>query len=148
MSLIKVDSNNLFPGIASIWEDFLGRDVTNMPNWSNVSGAPAVNIEEKPDAFEVSLAVPGMQREDFKVEVNNGLLSVSSEKKEEHEEQDQQGKYTRREFSYRSFSRSFRLPDTINVDQIAAKYTDGILAIRLPKKELVQAQPIKQITIG
>ncbi|MEL7064980.1 MAG: Hsp20/alpha crystallin family protein [Bacteroidota bacterium] len=148
MSLTKVNSNNFFPEIASIWEDFLGRDIMDMPSWRNASGIPAVNIEEKPEAFEVSLAVPGMQRENFKIEVSNGVLSISSEKEEKHEEQDQQGKYTRREFSYRSFSRSFRLPDTINADQIAAKYTDGILAIRLPKKEPVQAQPAKQITIG
>jgi HSP20 family protein len=147
MSLMKVDRNDFSPRIPSIWEDFFGRDVMDMSNWAKASSVPAVNIEEKPNEFEVALAAPGMQREDFKVEVDNGILSVSSEKEAKHEEQDKEGRYTRREFSYHSFSRSFTLPEAINTEKIEAQYKDGILYIHLPKKEVDKVQAVKQIAI-
>ncbi len=147
MSIMKVDKNNFFPGLSSIWEDFFGRDIMDTPNWRSASSIPAVNIEEKPQAFEVALAVPGMQREDFKINIDNGILSVSSAKEAKHEEQDKEGRYTRREFSYHSFSRSFTLPDTVNADKIEAQYKDGMLHIHLPKKEGSAVQAVKQIAV-
>ena len=118
-----------------------------MPGWSRGASIPAVNIEEKSDAFEVAMAVPGMKRDDFKIEVDNGVLSVASEKEAQQEAQDKEGKYTRREFRYHTFSRSFTLPEAIDAAKIAAQYTDGILAIHLPKKEPAQRQLTRQITV-
>ena len=106
-------------------------------------GIPAVNIKEKEDAFEVAMAVPGMKCDDFKIEIDNGVFSVASTKEAKHEEQNQEGKYTRREFRYHNFWRAFTLPEAVAEDKIGAKYTEGILAIHLPKKE-----PSRQITVA
>lgn len=81
MSLMKVDQHGLVPKFSNLWEDFFGKDIMETPSWSRSFSMPAVNIEEKDNAFEVSLAVPGMQRDDFKIEVDNGVLRVASEKK-------------------------------------------------------------------
>lgn len=147
MSLVKVDQNSLLPRFSDLWEDFLSRDITEAARWGRGFSLPAVNIEEKPEAFEVSMAVPGMKREDFKIEVEHGVLTVSSEKKHKHEEKDRAGNYTRREFSYHTFSRSFSLPEAVNRDKIEAQYTDGILAIHVPKLEPTKQQIKKQITV-
>lgn len=147
MSLMKLDQSSWMPSLPNIWEDFFGRDITDIPSWRMGSSIPAVNIEEKSDKFLVCLAVPGMKREDFKIAVNNGVLSVYSEKEEKHEEQDKAGKFTRREFSYQTFKRSFTLPESIKPDQIEARYEDGILAIHLPKRDEAQVQPIRQIAV-
>ena len=108
---------------------------------------PAANIEDKEAAFEVTLAVPGMQRNDFKIEVDRGVLSVAVKKEDQHEMPDQEGKYTRREFRYHTFSRSFTLPEAVDQDQIGAEYTDGILAIHLPKRAPSKKQLTRQITV-
>ena len=79
-----------------------------------------------------------MQREDLKIEVKYGVLTVSSKKEDKHEEKDKEGKYTRREFLYHTFSRSFTLPKAIDRDKIEAKYTDGILATHLPQQKPAQ----------
>ncbi|MCF6169614.1 MAG: Hsp20/alpha crystallin family protein [Bacteroidales bacterium] len=94
---------------------------------------PAVNIIDDKDSFIMELAAPGMKKDDFKINLDNQLLTISSEKKEEKEKQEDN--YTRREFTYNSFSRSFTLPKTIVFDKIKADYKDGILVVKLPKKE-------------
>ena len=147
MSLMKLDQRSLLPSFSNIWEDFFGRDITDFPSQRMSVSLPAVNIEEKPDKFLVCLAVPGMKREDFKIEVDHGILSISSEKEEKHEEKDQVGKFTRREFSYQTFKRSFTLPESVKADEVAAKYEDGILTIHLPKREEAQVQPVRQIAV-
>ena len=147
MSLMKVDQNSLFPRFSDLWEDFLGKDIMEMSKWGKGLSMPAVNIEEKPASFEISMAVPGMQREDFKIKVKHGVLTVSSEKEDKHEEKDKEGNYTRREFSYHTFSRSFTLPEAIDRDKIEAQYTEGILAIHLPKQKPAQQQLTRQITV-
>jgi HSP20 family protein len=142
---MKLDQSNLFPSLSNTWEDFFGRDITNLPSWRAGTSMPAVNIEDKPDKFLVHLAVPGMKRDDFKIELQNGLLTVSSEKEETHE--DKAENFTRREFSYQSFKRSFTLPESVKADKIDAKYVDGILTINLPKREEAKMQPTRQIEI-
>ena len=146
MTLMKVDQS-LFPKFSDLWEDFLGKDINDLPNWKTGSSVPAVNIVEKPDKFMVHLAIPGMDRNDFKINIDNGVLSVASEKEEEHEEKDKESKYTRREFCYRSFKRSFTLPESVQADKIEAKYENGILEIILPKYETAQVKPVKQIPV-
>ena len=147
MSLMKIDQESIFPSLAPLWEDFFGKDIMERAGWRSTSSIPAVNIEEKPHAFEVTVAAPGLQRDDFVIELDNGVLTLSSKKEEKHEEQDKKGKYTRREFRYHAFSRSFTLPKVVDADKIEASYTDGILSVHLPKKEPEKEQPVKQITI-
>lgn len=94
---------------------------------------PAVNITENKDEFKVSLAVPGMKKEDFNIDVNGNMLTISCEKEEKKEEKDSW--FNRKEFSYSSFSRTFTLPDDVNKDKIDGRYEDGVLRLTLPKKE-------------
>lgn len=109
---------------------------------------PAVNVKENDDKFIVEVAAPGMKKEDFEIELNNNLLSISSEVKEENKTEDKEEKYTRREFRYASFKRSFTLPESIDNSKIAADYKDGVLKIELPKREEAKVQPKRLIEIS
>ncbi|MEY3236917.1 MAG: hypothetical protein RI883_1018 [Bacteroidota bacterium] len=106
---------------------------------------PSVNINETEKEFKIEMAAPGLQRKDIKVEVENGILSISSEK--EHESSEEKKNYTRKEYSYHSFNRSFSLPSNSLPDKINAKYDNGILNITLPKKEVTVSKPAKEIKV-
>ncbi|HEX5153389.1 MAG TPA: Hsp20/alpha crystallin family protein [Parafilimonas sp.] len=105
---------------------------------------PAVNIAENDGHYNVSLAAPGMKKDDFKINLDGNLLTISAEKEETKEEKDEH--YNRREYNYSSFSRSFTLPEEVKRDKIEAKYEDGVLNVMLPKNETAKAAP-KNITI-
>jgi HSP20 family protein len=107
---------------------------------------PSVNITENEKEFKIEMAAPGLERKDFKVEVDNGVLCISSEKEEESKEE--RMNYTRREYSYNSFSRSFALPDNSIPEKINAKYENGLLNITLPKKEVTVTKPAKEIKVS
>lgn len=94
---------------------------------------PAVNIEEKNDSYELQIAVPGMKKEDFHIDIDGNLLTISAEKEERKEEKDK--KMTREEYNYSSFTRTFTLPEEVKKEKIDAKYEGGILSIMLPKTE-------------
>ncbi len=106
---------------------------------------PAVNITEQKDEYNVSLAVPGMKKDDFKIDVDGNMLTISCEKEENKEEKDK--KFTRKEYNYSSFSRSFTLPEEINKEKIEAKYDNGVLNISLPRKEEAKKLSAKQIAV-
>jgi HSP20 family protein len=106
--------------------------------------SPAVNVQEDDKQFTLEMAAPGMKKDDFKINLDNQLLTISREEKEEKEEK--KDNYTRREFVYSSFSRSFRLPKSIVVDKIKADYKDGILKISLPKDE--KAKLTREISVN
>lgn len=106
------------------------------------STMPAVNIEEEKDAFVMSMAVPGMKKDDFKIDIDGNVLSVVSEKESRSEEKER--KFTRREYSYSAFSRSFTLPEEVDKGRIDATYADGILKVRLPKKEEVMKESVSK----
>ena len=108
-------------------------------------GAVSANVYETPEAYQLELNAPGRNKEDFKVNIENGLLTVSWEKKEENVTEGP--KSLRREFSFNSFKRSFSLDEKVNTTGIQARYENGILKIELPKKEEVKAEP-KQIAIN
>ncbi len=110
------------------------------------STVPAVNVKESEKDFELELAVPGRKKEDFNVEIDNGVMTISSEQKSENTVSDEN--YTRREFGYSSFKRSFTLPKTVNADQINATYEDGVLKFVLPKKEEALPKPKRLIEIA
>ncbi len=100
---------------------------------------PAVNVLEDENSFKIELAAPGLKKEDFKINVHENVLTISAEQKTESEESKSNGKYTRKEFNYSSFKRSFTLPKTVDGEKIVASYNDGVLGLELPKKE--EAKP-------
>jgi HSP20 family protein len=107
---------------------------------------PAVNVKETDQGFEIELAAPGLTKDDFKISVENRVLSISTEKRDEHEEKRQNG-YTRREFSYTSFNRSFALPDNVNEEEVDANYKDGVLKLSLKKVQEKQNKRRKAIEV-
>lgn len=150
-SLVK-SNGTFFPTIPSLFDDFFNRDWldSSLANW-RVSGAtlPAVNVMETNDDFKIEVAAPGMKRNDFKVELDNNVLTISSEREDKLEEKDANGNYTRREFSYQSFQRSFALPENkVLGDKISARYVDGILYVTVPKSEDAKVKPAKQIAVS
>ncbi len=128
--------------LGSSFLDLDGNQFTS-DNWGLVPGA---NISETEKAYSIELAVPGLEKKDFKVEVQDGVLHISAEREEEKSEEDKN--YRRQEFSYHSFSRAFTLPDNLLLDKIEASYTHGILHLTLPKKEITVSKPSKQIKVG
>jgi HSP20 family protein len=107
---------------------------------------PAVNISEGKEDYTIEVAAPGLNKEDFKISLENNMLTVSSEKEEKQENKDE--KVMRKEFSYCSFSRSFTLPLTVESDKIKATHKDGILQIVIPKKEEAKVKPLREIKIS
>ena len=153
-TLVKRDG--LFPSLVSksvnnFFDDFLTKDLFDWTdrNFATLgSNLPSVNLKETDTQLEVELAAPGMKREDFKVEVDNNMLMISSEKEEEKEEKNKKDNYVRKEFNYQSFYRSFYLPDTVDENKIEANYKDGILKVIIAKKpgngkKLMKTIPIK-----
>ncbi|MGG7036437.1 MAG: Hsp20/alpha crystallin family protein [Flavobacterium sp.] len=142
MNLVKRNRSE-FP---SIIDEFL------KPEWFTGfqdfgANVPAVNIKETDKEFVVELAAPGKKKEDFNIEVDDNVLTIFSEAKSEKEESENNGKYTRREFSYSSFKRSFTLPDSVNEKNIVASYEDGVLHVMLPKRDEALPKPKRMIEI-
>ena len=134
--------------VPSFIDEFFGKDWMNSI-FSDRPGisTPAVNVKETDDEFMIEVAAPGLDKKDFKVDVDNNVLSISSEKEFKDEEK-QDSRYMRREFGYASFSRSFSLPEAVDAEKIKAKHKDGILMITIPKKEEAKRKPPKQIEIS
>lgn len=125
MTLLK-KSNTAFP---SLFDEFFRDDW--LPSFiNNKVTTPAVNIKETDKGYQLEVAAPGMKRNDFSVSMDDNMLTIEAERKEEHE--DKNDKYTRKEFSYNSFSRSFQLPEGVMTDKVSATYKDGVLLVELP----------------
>ncbi len=152
-SLIKLNSNGknlMFPELPSLFDDFLTRDFFNLAGRgpSGSSTLPAVNIKENSSAFELEMAVPGMNKKDFKIELEQNTLVISAQHESQNEEKSDDGKYNRKEFSYQSFKRTFHLPEnSVNDTEINANYKDGILHIYVPKKEPSKSKVSREITV-
>ena len=133
MSLIKF--NTARPAgdpFNAIFNDFFeGEFYPRRPNGARNSSLPAANIKEVENAFHIDLAAPGMKKDDFKIKLDENLLTIRTEKKDTNEENVE--RYTKREFNYTSFVRSFRLPKDVNHEEIAASYENGILRLSIPK---------------
>jgi HSP20 family protein len=115
-------------------------------DWNDENDVPAVNVKEDEKNYTIEVAAPGMKKEDFKVEVDNGVLLISA-KNEESKEEKENG-YVRKEFSYRNFQRSFWMPDTVDADSINAQYEQGLLKLSIPKRELPKASTSRSISIS
>lgn len=147
MSLIKRNETGWLP---SVFDDMFRTDWLGGTTNVNSIGTsiPAVNIMETEDSFNVEVAAPGMSKEDFNIELDNDVLTISSEDKKEKESTDKDGRFTRKEFSYRNFKRAFSLPDSVDSSKIAASYNNGVLEIALPKKEEAKVQAKRLIDIS
>ncbi len=136
--------------LPSFFERFLNNDLTdwNLTNFSGTNTSlPAVYVKVSNDEFVIELAAPGMEKKDFKINFKNNVITISSEKEDKKEEK--KDNYTRREFSYQSFQRAFTVPENaIMSDKIEATYNNGILEIKLPKREEVKPQPEREIKIS
>lgn len=119
----------------SVFDDFLKpwNDWFEGSFSGRVMNVPAANITEQKDDYQVTLAAPGLKKEDFNIDIDGNMLTISSEKEEKKEEKE--ARYTRKEYSYSSFERSFTLPDEVNKEKIEARYENGLLKLVLPKKE-------------
>ena len=146
MNLMKRNTDNWLP---YIFDDMFKTDWMDNGNSFNRIGTsvPAVNIAEDDDSFTLEVAAPGKTRKDFNLELDNGVLTISSEEKKEEEKKDNNGRFTRREFSYSSFKRAFTLPDSVDEEKIAANYKDGVLKVSLPKREDAKVQARRMIEI-
>lgn len=113
--------------------------------WDRMKAVPAVNIAEGKDAYLVSLVAPGFKKDDFKVHTNGNMLTISCEKEENKEKKEE--KFTRKEYNFSSFSRSFTLPEDVNRDKIEARYEDGLLKITLPYNKGVKKDSAKQVAV-
>ena len=140
-------SRNFFP---SIVDDFFGRDYLPSSDFFDTQtgiSTPSINIVEGKEDFRVEVAAPGLEKDDFKIDLENNVLTISSEKEESNEEKDDESRYMRREFCYSSFRRAFSLPNTVDADKIEANHKNGVLSIVIPKREEAKVKPAKQIVI-
>lgn len=142
--------SSILPTVSRFFDD----DWNLLFDWSNrnfsntATTVPSVNVRENDDEYLVEMAVPGMKKEDFQIEVNNNVLTIRSEVKNEQEKKEGET-YTRREFSYQSFYRSFNLNhQEVDEYKIKATYKDGILSVVLPKKEEAKPKPSRSIKIS
>lgn len=160
MTMVKRNSNWLNP-LPAFFDDFFNRDLFNWntSNFSNTNTTvPSVNIKETADNYEVEVAAPGMSKKDFKVQLDGNMLTISSERTEQHESDNRSEgnwkqrdgeRYISREFSYQSFQRTFTLQkDVVDADKIQARYEDGVLHLLIPKKEEAKQKPPRMIEIA
>lgn len=149
MTLVKFSNGNKSQSLSPVFNDIFESVFNTDPYVSDrlVSRVPAVNIAESENDYCIELAVPGMKKDDFKINLDKNVLSISAETKSESEQNTQDKRYNRREFSYNSFIRTFTLPDSADYSKISASYVDGILAVTVAKKEEAKIQS-RQIAIS
>ena len=150
MSLVKRNGNISSYSLPSILDEFFTKDTFNWgSNYANTSSnLPAVNIKETANSFNVKMAAPGMEKKDFKIELDGTMLTISSEKRDQNESNEGEF-YNRKEFSYQSFFRTFHLPkEVVDAEKIKAKYENGLLQLEIPKREEAKQKPSRLIDIS
>ena len=133
MNLTKFNPVHPSDSIGKWIDSLFNNTLADVIGSDNTISSPSVNVVEHDSHYELDLAAPGLTKQDFNIDIEQDNLIISAEKQTENEEKN--GRFTRREFSYGSFKRSFHLDDMINRDKIAATYVDGVLKVTLPKKE-------------
>ena len=145
MTLVK-RFNNQMPELNYFFDDFLNGDFFTSPVMRKRYSEPSINVKENETEYQIEVAAPGLKKENFSIEIENGILTISYDNKEENEEKAKD--YTRCEFSYSSFQRSFSVPkDKVDDSKIEASYNDGILNITLHKREEAKPKPARAIEI-
>jgi HSP20 family protein len=137
-------NRNTWPGLVD--EFFNGEWFPTFFDQDMHQSIPAVNIAENKDAYRIEVAAPGLNKEDFRINLENNVLTISSEKEEKKE--DKEERFMRKEFSYYTFKRSFTLPSTINSENIQASHQDGVLQVIVPKREEAKEKPAREIKVG
>lgn len=135
--------NMLMPSMDNLFSSFFGNDLRNKDYASYV---PSVNITENENSYSIEASAPGFEKKDFNVQIEDGILTISGEHKQEDTTQEKQ--FVRKEFNYGSFSRSFNLAELVDEEKIDARYENGILKIELPKNEKNKIKNLKQIQIN
>ncbi|HRH65658.1 MAG TPA: Hsp20/alpha crystallin family protein [Bacteroidia bacterium] len=143
MTLIKRSLVDM-PAYRSLLSDFFDTENLGFDSMMRKDWMPPVNVIDNEKFYQIEVSVPGLKKDDFKVKIEDGVLTISSEKKVEKEEKDKN--YTRREFNYTSFLRSFTLPENVQENDIKAQYVDGILRLNLTKKA-VHVSKAKEIAV-
>ena len=146
MSLVKYHANNGLKSFDNFFDVFFNNNLTDVIGADGTVSQPSVNVIETEENFRIEVAAPGLAKEQFEVNIDDNVLTVSAETKKEEEETSD--KYTRREFSYSSFNRSFNLPETVKPESISAAYENGVLLLTLPKREEAKPQPARKIEIA
>ena len=146
MSLVKYNSNNGLRSFDNFFDSFFNNNLTDIIGSDNNVSQPSVNVIETDDEYRIEVAAPGLGKEDFDVNIDDNSLTISAEVK--NEETETTDKYTRREFNYSAFKRSFNLPDKVDAEQITAGYENGVLTLNLPKREEAKPQPARKIEIS
>ena len=144
MTLVRFNQKPIDRKVNSFFEEFFNQFPSRLVNDDFVNSAVPVNIRENEKAYSIEVVAPGMDKGDFKVNIDNNMLTISAEKNSENNSENE--RMVRREYTYKSFARTFSLDETISADDIQAKYENGVLNIELPKKEEAKIQP-KQINI-
>lgn len=146
MTLIKWN-NEARPTLPNLRDNFLGRDIFDMiGNNGHVGSLPGVNVLEGKDAYKLEVAAPGLQKDHFHLNLEKYTLTISADVPDKTENKEE--KYSRREFSYGSFSRTFSLPQSADTDKIEARYENGLLLIYIPKKEEAKEKPARNIKVS
>lgn len=128
-------------------EKFFNAPLDEFFNMGKVMNVPAVNVSETENEFRLTVAAPGMEKNDFKIEAYDDMLTISAEKKIE-ETKEEKGRYNRREYNYSSWSRSFTLPENCNAEKVDAQYQNGELKILIPKLEIKEPKKVKKIAVN
>jgi HSP20 family protein len=134
-----------FFGTSLVDKDFFDLDSDLFPSRLGIN-VPTANVSETPKEYRLELAAPGLERKDFNVEVDNHVLRISAEKEEEKNEKD--GEYSRREYSFNSFSRTFTLPDDVKEGSIDAKYENGVLKVSIPKTKETPVKAVQKVAVS
>ena len=145
MNLIKVN-NPINKPFNSLVDEFFNSSISELLGTEHINTKPAVNISETEDEITISVATPGLKKEDIDVEINNGTIQISSSKEAEKTEETET--YTRREYNFSSFTRAFQLPENVKQEEISAKYEDGVLVLNIPKIPEKELKVTKTISIG
>ncbi len=148
MTLVK-RSNIMFPSEPTFFDDFFLKELLGWqePTKGNTTKLPPVNIQENDHSYQVDLAVPGFKKENFKIELENDVLTISAEVESKGAESGD--KYLRKEISTVAFNRTFALPENrIDGEKVLATYNDGVLTVSLQKKEDAKPKPVRAITVG
>jgi HSP20 family protein len=146
-TLLKTNTGRIKPAtLSNFFDPYFKRDWADIFGKDMVDTIPAANIAETNGSYMVELAAPGLKKEDFKIKVDGDMITISSEK--ETETKSEEKDYSRREYNYTSFSRSFQLPESIDQEKIKATYADGLLRVDLPKKTVSESQSARKITVS